>query len=570
MDNYEIEKKSITNKVHFNQNRKASFVMNTMNLPVPWEYIYQNGKILLKVDQFGPVYAQASPPSDIMLFKRDSMQKHSSWLTWIKSPVFSNGPFCNFFRPNFITTDPTTEPKNVNICYSPESAVYSFEHEGLLVETELLCGFDEANIIMKLNIKNNRNEAIPVTLLPCMLPYVNPAVLAPWDRPEWYLKSGYGSEKQFAFWTQLLNMNSEKEKRRMVSFLTDKEGLSSVELSYEHFVGQGTFSNPEALFKKSLSFLPSQGGAFGEYKKENIIYGYPPVYAMQYDYVLEPGETKALTQVLSMIDKGEDYISEDISKVQSSLKYFNINEYEKEKMKICNRFDEFLNIRKVETPDKALNQYVNEWLPLQMYWVAALDRGWPSGMRGSRDSANDFTAMIPLDSNHSREIIEILMSCQRSDGWYPRQYSAQGRKGKHDLRGHVDAGAWVIELLYEYLCYTKDFDLLKKELPWLDKEKENSVFVHAAKTMDFYIKDKNIGEHGLCKIGEGDWLDSVNRAGILGRGESVMMTNQVIIALTYMIDILNGLENEEILLYSIDKIKLSAIYNKKRQEFKKI
>lgn len=55
--------------------------MNTPNLPVPWEYIYQNGKILLKVDRFGPVYAQADPRSDIMLFKRDSMQKFSSYLS---------------------------------------------------------------------------------------------------------------------------------------------------------------------------------------------------------------------------------------------------------------------------------------------------------------------------------------------------------------------------------------------------------------------------------------------------------------------------------------------------------
>ena len=48
----------------------AGYEINTFDLPTSWEYIYENKDILLKVDQFGPVYAQANPPGDIMLFKR--------------------------------------------------------------------------------------------------------------------------------------------------------------------------------------------------------------------------------------------------------------------------------------------------------------------------------------------------------------------------------------------------------------------------------------------------------------------------------------------------------------------
>ncbi len=51
----------------------AGFNMKSLNLPTPpWDYIYQNRGILLKVDQYGPVYTQAYPPGDVMLFKRES------------------------------------------------------------------------------------------------------------------------------------------------------------------------------------------------------------------------------------------------------------------------------------------------------------------------------------------------------------------------------------------------------------------------------------------------------------------------------------------------------------------
>jgi hypothetical protein len=523
---------------YFNKSGKAGFTMDTLNLPVPWEYIYQNGKILLKVDQFGPVYVQADPPSDIMLFKRDSMQKYSSWITWIKSPAFSGGAFCNFFRPNLLTGNPGVEPDNYKTTYSPECAVYSFQWEGIAVTTELFCAFDEAAIIMKLYVKNMHSEAIPVTLLPAMLPYVNPAVLAPWDRPEWYLKSGFGCEDKFAFWTQLSNMNSEKEKRRAVTLLTEKDGLSSVEISYERYVGQGTFDRPEALYGNGLGREPKAGAEWGKYNKGNCIYGYPPVYAQQYDYILQPGETKTVTQVLGMTGNDTGNELPDRSSMKALEKFFDPDFCDAEKDRVRVKYEKFLGIRRLDSPDQDLNYYVNEWLPLQMYWVASLDRGWPSGMRGSRDSANDFTAMIPLDSGWSAGILETLMSCQRSDGWFPRQYSALGRNGKHDMRGHVDAGAWVIELLYEYLCHTKDTEVLFKMVPWLDSDSEDTVLAHSLRTMEYYIDSDHIGEHGLCKIGEGDWLDSVNRAGIEGRGESVTVTNQVIIALTYMIEIL--------------------------------
>lgn len=233
-----------------------------------------------------------------------------------------------------------------------------------------------------------------------------------------------------------------------------------------------------------------------------------------------------------MVEEDESGLMPEYQALKVKNAYLDRGQFEVEEDKLSNFFNDWMKKRHIKSHDAELDRFVNEWLALEMYWVASLDRGWPSGMRGSRDAANDFTSMVALDPAWAKQILETLFSCQETNGWFPRQISAQGRKGSHDMRKHVDAGCWVIELLYEYLCFTKDFDFLDKKLPWLDWEESVSVWEHALQSIDYYLERR--GEHGLCLIGEGDWLDSVNRAGLKGIGESVTVSNQLIIAMTYM------------------------------------
>lgn len=76
----------------------AGYEIYSQNMPTSWEYIYENGDILLKLDQFGPVYAQANPPGGIMLFKCEQHQKYSPWTIRITDRDF-NKSFTNFVRP---------------------------------------------------------------------------------------------------------------------------------------------------------------------------------------------------------------------------------------------------------------------------------------------------------------------------------------------------------------------------------------------------------------------------------------------------------------------------------------
>ncbi len=485
----------------------AGFEINTFDLPTSWEYIYENKDILLKVDQYGPAYAQANSPGDILLFKREQHYKYSPWVIDVKS---EEEQFTNFLRPNRLGFD--IEAEDVKIEYRPECAKYSFSYKNLYLETEIFIPRKGTKIIYKFKIKNIGESDRKLKIRPHLIPYLNDAVMAPWDKYEWYLDSTCEKSELITFKTKLLDANAKTENRRCLRLSSTATELEGYELSLEKYIGKGDIS------------LPQQN-----YYNEDRIYSYPPVYAMSYDWELEAGEEKELTQILSLDD--ENYLG-----------YFDNEKYISEKTKRKNEFDCLFNKNRIKTGNEDFDYYANYWIPLQMNWVASLDRGWPTGMRGSRDSAQDYSALLYTDTESCKGIILTMLECQETNGWFPRQYSANGKHGKHDLRKYVDSGAFFIEFLWKYLAHTRDFGILNEKIAWLDSDNKSSVLEHLISAAQYYMRDENIGEHGLCKIYEGDWLDAVNRAGLEGRGESVTVSEQMVMGIKYLLDILKTVD----------------------------
>ena len=496
----------------------AGYEINTINLPTAWEYIYENRSILLKMDQFGPVYAQANPPGDIMLFKREQHQKFSPWFINIFSDSF-DGRITNFFRPNNISLD--GEPENVRIQFRPESATYSFEFKGVRYTTEFIIPPKGTTVAMKFSAKNLGADKTTLTLYPQLIPYHNEAAMDLWDKYEWYLDTTCQKAENLVFTSSLLCPNGAKGKRRQASFALPTENLEGYEVSLEKFVGFGDVFNPQCNVTN------------GE-----RIYTYPPVYAAKYNWTLESGEEKTLSAVLT------------IDELDEEIKFLDDAHFEMQKGQRKAEFDALFSKNAVKTGDSEFDTYVNYWVPLQMQWVASLDRGWPTGMRGSRDSAQDYAALLYLNTKNPKEVMLTMLECQRTDGWFPRQYSAKGKHGKHDLRTHVDGGAFFVEFVHKYLAHTKDFDILKLETEWLDSDQKDTVLTHLIRAAEYYIADENMGEHGLCKIRGGDWLDGVNTAGLEGRGESITVSAQTVMSMKYLADILKTLdENADVSRY---------------------
>lgn len=519
---------------HFVDDPPGTYEITSLDMQTSWQYIYQNGQILLRADQFGPVDAQLCPPQDIQLFRRERDEKYSRWCVWLRSPQLRGGkPFCNFGRP---VTDgnPNQTPEDLKVRFSPAEAVYSSRVEGLSVRTSFLIPEKGAGIRMEFTAHNETGQTLELELTPVLTPYVSPARMEPWDKPEWYLKTGLGREQAAVFYTRLYNAASDASQRRAAALWSTPDGLESAALSLEQFMGAGDLARPEAVWLAHLPIGLDDWGAYGELDPAHQLYGYPPVYALRYRFVLQPGEKATVCQVLCAGLTASGQPSSQLPSARRALQLLTSSAAEREKRQRQQYFAQLFSRRRIYTDDAALDRYLNEWLPLQMHWAAALDRGWPTGMRGTRDCANDLMGCLHLDPAWCRQILLLVMECQRSDGWFPRQVSTKGRTGQHDLRPFVDGGAFVMEALYSYLCVTGDRQLLRQPVVWLDDETAGTVLEHAVRAVEYYCAPDNIGEHGLCKIRGGDWLDAVNRAGLEGRGESVMVTAQVVMAIDYL------------------------------------
>ena len=201
------------------------------------------------------------------------------------------------------------------------------------------------------------------------------------------------------------------------------------------------------------------------------------------------------------------------------------------------KYGELFSKRTVKTPDEDFNRFVNGFLPLELDWVSALDRGWPTGMRGVRDAANDFAGFFAYDKALCRDVLTNIFSKQRSDGWYPRQVPFGGGD-KFDLRHFVDSACFFTEFVYDYLAYTDDFSVLTDKFGYYDCDTVESGLEHLTRGVRYLMAEENIGEHGLVKMRGGDWLDCLNAAGVRGRGETVMVSCQLIASIGYLTEIL--------------------------------
>lgn len=471
-----------------------------------YEYIYKNDEILVKVDQYGIITAQINPPVGEAVFKREERE--------VGSPVkayFSDGEsvFNNFdvLRADKLTID-----------FLPEKSIYRLTFGKTEVVTELFVTEKNKRFVMNVTVKNLGEQVKEYSILKCAFPYLNELLMAPWDKPEWYTRTEYLKDKN-AFLTTKYSVAGKKEERRYLTIVSNDE-TNNRELSLERLTA----------LTKNFSVIPDKVGGV----TEDTLYAFKQCVSTLATVNLKGGESYSFTQVFAVTDD-EKKIVENI---ENSVKYFDSTVQKAEEEKLAEKHAELFSVRTVKTGDPDFDSFVNGFLPLEMYWVSSLDRGWPTGMRGVRDAANDFEGMLCYDKQMCKGVIENIFSKQRSDGWYPRQVPF-GAGTKFDLREFVDSACFFTEYVYDYLAYTGDYFILENKYGYYDCETQESGLTHLKKGMDYLLSDDALGVHGLVKMRGGDWLDCLSGAGKKGRGESVMVSCQLVMCLKYLVEILN-------------------------------
>ena len=176
----------------------------------------------------------------------------------------------------------------------------------------------------------------------------------------------------------------------------------------------------------------------------------------------------------------------------------------------------------IQTPDPQLDNYVNHWMPRQMYYHGITNR--LSTDPQTRNYLQDNMGMSYIKPAVAREAFRIALSQQQENGAMPDGIILHKDAELKYINQvpHSDHCVWLPVCLAPYLDETNDFTILDEVVPFAGGEAKATVFEHIDKAMLWLLKDKD--QRGLNYINQGDWCDPMNMVGYKGKGVSGWLT----------------------------------------------
>ena len=193
----------------------------------------------------------------------------------------------------------------------------------------------------------------------------------------------------------------------------------------------------------------------------------------------------------------------------------------------------------IASPSRSLNSYVNFWAVYQTVACRLLGRSsiyQCGGAYGFRDQLQDAVNLICVDPAPARD--QILRCCLRqyAEGDVQHWWHVLGGEARGLRTRCSDDLLWLPWALCEYVEKTGDRSVCGEQLPYLlspplhpeerdrfeapiSGDKKENVLRHCRRALAL-VMDRGRGEHGLLRMGAGDWNDGFDAVG----GESVWLS----------------------------------------------
>ncbi len=288
--------------------------------------------------------------------------------------------------------------------------------------------------------------------------------------------------------------------------LADKEPFSW-EVNQEAFEGEGGITLPTGIQNDELSK--------GEARYEM------PAGVLQYKEEMNPGEEKEYRFLF-----GPAKSEEDIAHIRQ--KYFKETDeggrdgFQLAEVEYAKYIAEGRGCIHIKTPDVDLDNFVNHWLPRQMYYHGITNRLCTDPQ--TRNYLQDNMGMSYIKPQVTRDAFLIALSQQNESGAMPDGIILHKDAELKYINQvpHTDHCVWLPICLSAYLEETNDYGILESNVPFAGGKETASVFEHINRAMYWLINDRD--ERGLNYIKQGDWCDPMNMVGYKGKGVSGWLT----------------------------------------------
>jgi cellobionic acid phosphorylase len=192
---------------------------------------------------------------------------------------------------------------------------------------------------------------------------------------------------------------------------------------------------------------------------------------------------------------------------------------------------------RIETPDPAFDNFVNHWLPRQVFYHGEVNRLTTDPQ--TRNYLQDNMGMSYIKPQVARAAFLRALSQQAASGAMPDGILlADGAELKYiNQIPHADHCVWLPVCLKAYLDETNDYGVLREQAT--DREGRSlTVCERIAGAMRWLLKARD--ERGLSYIGQGDWCDPMNMVGYKGKGVSGWLSLATAYALNLWAEVCAG------------------------------
>jgi cellobionic acid phosphorylase len=281
-----------------------------------------------------------------------------------------------------------------------------------------------------------------------------------------------------------------------LTFLMAQRTPSSWEARQSQFEGNYGLHRPEGVEHKKLQ----RGDALYE----------TPCAALQYQLELESGESTSLRFAFGAAQNRQQVLqwrSDMFNDTASQKELLN-----QETRKACNV--------KQATPDPALDNFVNLWLPRQIRYHNELHRLTTDPQ--TRNFLQDSMGLAFFDQTQTKQNLLLALSQQNCDGSMPDGILLHANAELKYINQipHADHAAWLVIAMHGYLRESNDLELLSHVVACAKQQK--TVFLRIGHALDYLASARD--GRGLSFIEQGDWCDPMNMVGHKGKGVSVWLT----------------------------------------------
>lgn len=383
------------------------------------------------------------------------------------------------------------------------SIVWTVEHQGVQVEMTLGLPKEDPMELWRIKVKNISSAKKKLSVYP----YFTVGYMSWMNQAGEYLQelqaivcSAVTPYQKYQDYDKIKNFRDK-------TFLIAEQSPTSWEVSQEAFEGEGGITMPSALGQEELS------GGDARYET--------PVAVMQYRLELAPGEEK---EYRFLFGPAQD--EEQIAQLRDT--YFLLGQEMGEDgfNAALQEYDQYIREGQgcltIHTPDPDLDNFVNHWLPRQIYYHGQTNRLTTDPQ--TRNYLQDHMGMSYIKPKIARASFLTAMSQQEASGAMPDGIVLHPDAELKYINQvpHTDHCVWLPICLATYLDETGDYSILEEQVPYAGSKEATPVYEHVDRAMRWLMQDRD--ERGLNYINQGDWCDPMNMVGYKGKGVSGWLT----------------------------------------------